>query len=455
MKKILIILLLPALLFSCKKNNIGDFEVFITPDRFEFEPMPGGAVMKFTLTEEHSEVYQVEAVYKDDWNNNAYVLSGELVLDGLVKAGTIPVTIYLKNNKNERSDAINLSFEAEESYVSSILNDENISVEPYWNGFRILISDMPEKSVGRMHVFYRGIDKFTGKEADIMLNSFNINDNNSICRLTLNDDVWDDNGNAKIVITTEDLKNNIVSRKEFTTTYLEAELLTGISMHASSVVNSIEDENYSWRALFDGVKKTQGEDYLAFLSVNDMDQSEWIFDLGSNGSEVAYMRLHTQYWVSNVQFAAPYQLPQFASLNPGSVPAFYTTGLSIREKLPSDVEVYATNDLDGTWTKIGEYRSAQGSATFDTAWSRDCSMAAHTYIGIEQRLAYDSVEDFPELSMEVDLTGAGNTVYRYIKVKVLDNFDTFGDVAGTSGNVNDANTSEQISFSELEFFVKK
>ncbi len=459
MKKILIIFMLPLLLLSCKKDNIGSFEVLITPDRFEFEPIAGGAVMTFELSEEHSEVFQVEVSYVNDWNvpvvKSAYVLSGELILDGLIKGGDIPVTIYLKNNKNERSEPLELMFEAYESYASSILQDGNIDIEPYWNGFRILIDDMPEETAGFVNVYYVGKD-FKDDITNIPVGKFNINDSNMRSRYILDEELYDENDNITIVLETSDLKENIIAKREFEVSYLTAKMLSGVVMHSTSIKNSHETADYSWQALFDGYKNQKGSGssyYTTFLSKGNMDQSEWIFDLGDNREPLGYLRMYTQYWIATDNyFPSPFELPEAES---DASPAFYNEGLSIRDRLPSDMEIYASESIDGEWVKIGEYFSPDGSKTFLDAWCYGASNAADITVDLVSRGGVYDASGLPEIYVEVDFSDANNTPYRYVMVKVLDNFSTFGEIPGTTSSVNDLNTTEQLSFSEIEFFVKE
>ncbi len=467
MKKILLFLMLPALLFSCKGDNVGDFEVLITPDRFEFESVPGGALMTFELSEEHSEVYQIEAVYANNQGRqiikNAYVLSGELLLDGMISAGNVPVTVYLKNNKNERSEPLNLNFTALESFPSLVLKDDNLDVKPYWGGFRIVIDEeleLTEKTTGQIRVSYRGISSFTGQLADIQIGVININDNAYSTRFSPDASIWQD-GQITVVLQSEDLDANIIARREYQTTQLTgAAVAEDVIMHSSSIARSVETSDYSWKALFDGAKNYKGADYMAFLSVDDSKQSEWIFDLGVGGAIPAYLRIYTQYWIADEgYFPAPYTLP--AILLSDASPYAYLEGLSVRERLPHAVEVYGTNDVNGTWVKIGSYATEGGRLAFEGTWCQAASSAADFSIQSSERVGISAgnyegnaiEENLENVYLEVDFPGFESTNFRYIRINILDTFSTFGYFENLSESPIDYNVSGQVSFSELEIYV--
>ncbi len=486
MKNILVVLMMSIFLFSCTDDGIEVFNVETDKNTFAFTEVPGGAEMAFNLVKGHEDVFEIEVEYTNHWEQKirktAYYLTGKIVLDGFVNAETdVPVTIYLKNNRESKSLPIDTVFSTEPLEANSLLVAENnITAKSSWGGFSLKVTDTFGATDGTIYVGYRGIDPLDNKEKDLVIKSLPISEATSLGVIDVTGNaVFNSEGQGTAVVWVENEFKQLVGRSEYNVEFLQTELLAsdGIVMQDASIEKSIENgDNYGWKYLFDG--DTKGQKTLetsrihSFLSKDNMRKEEWIFDLGGE-YVLVQIRLYSAYWAS-----VSYPSPWFVAYRGSNVT--YNNGQSLISKLPSDFEIWGQTASSTEWVKLGTYNSPRGRLTVtEETWCADAVGYAYfsdldKYPPYAERTGSTTPTDIADkdpiyalLSLDVD---ENEVKYKYIKLKVLDTFVT-GALAGydddedydssRSAEVYDYDLSKwvtvgnQVAFSELEIYIKK
>ncbi len=487
MRNIIILLMLTLTLFSCEKETVETFDVELSADVFTFTEIPGGAEMNFTLVKgKHERVFEIEAEYTNHWGEKivktAYYLSEKIVLDGFVGAEqSVPVRVYVKDNKENKSQPIDLTFSTSELQSNSIITvDDNITVYNSWNGFRVQVDSTYGAEKGTMFVGYRGIDPLSNQEKDITIKSLPIADAMSLSIVDVigENAITDSDNNNTVVLWIENEYSQLVYRKEYKAKFLPTTKLDGanITMLPSSILKSVESgdtirgeivgDNYGWKYLFDG--DTKGEKSLtdfrmtSFLSKDNMRREDWQFDLGAD-YVLAQVRIYSQYWCA-VNYPSPWYVPYRGS------DEAYNRGQSLVSKIPSDFEVYGQAENSSEWVLLGTYNSPRGRVTMsEDAWYFDAvgltnSSNLELYGPYGDRVGFTILTDIANIPpvyalLSLDVT---DQKFRYLRLEVLDTFITD---AGPNTPINDdydsnrpnstGGAGNQIAFSELEVYVQE
>ena len=266
MKRFLLYLLVASVFFSCDDDK-EILDVTMKGESISFEPIFGGATMKYDLSDISTDVYYIKAEYFDRNGKNCIVkgsyLSKQMDLMGFVEeAKNVPVKITLLNQNNVESEVLELKFDTKECVAQSVAN--SVQAHPYWSGF--YVDYEAEDKGGFIHVAKVGIDPFTKVVDTLLLSTEAIRPSEEGKKnKLLFSDVCDIKTNlTDVVVWTEDLKGNILKKKQFPKIkavmagiidpgYNEEDNTLNFDFIGSSYEN--EGKKLSWKYLFDGDTK--------------------------------------------------------------------------------------------------------------------------------------------------------------------------------------------------------
>jgi len=455
MKRILYIALAASVLVACKDDN-ELFSVDISPDAFEFTPVMGGAVMKYTLPAD-PDIIAINVRYKDVYGNDI-LKSGSSTTDRLTitgfneeSAGNHAFISYVKRN-NEESQPIEVTFNTLDSAPICFIN--GAEVKSGWNGCT-LEYDNPEGTSGMAHVFYVGINPIDNKQDTILLESFPLGSGKDTRNYTPQQK---SSGNT-IIIRAEDYRGYIVKERvweniqSFNVEKLDP---SKFDIHYG---NSLEvpDEKIGLQYLTDG--DTKGTAW--FQDQNPYHYYTFISRLNGAGtdSEPMYIDLKKLRPTSEVRFYAYRYIgagkPNLANTNYIG-PQYIKNGWA--NMLPCSVTIYGCRqDIDATdfnsleWEKLGEFDQAPDTAdrerwTYTAATCGGTALGRNTFGTLAKMEAADPIYK----SIDIDINKQGNG-FRYLKIKFN---QVFYSISTESPSITNRET-RYLTLHELEIYSDK
>ena len=171
MRKILFFIGILVGFLACKDDDELRFDVPVEFRKVEFQPVPGGAVMKYFV--KSPEVYGVRVRYRDAWGElrtrEGSYLGDTLLLNGFTEARqNVPAQVSLFNRSMVESESVEMTFNTENSATVALFDD--LKVQEFWGGFSVSYT-APETVTGMVHVFYLGTNPLTGKQDSILVSS--------------------------------------------------------------------------------------------------------------------------------------------------------------------------------------------------------------------------------------------------------------------------------------------
>lgn len=449
MRYSLVILILVLVFGACKDDDNVSFGVSLTKDNLRFKPVPGGAVMYYSLPVSDN-VFGLQIRYKDARGSEVVKRSSyigdSLIIDGFNKAETnVPASVSLVDRNNNESEVINVSFDTEESSTYSFF--DNVKVGPYWGGFQVVYGGVSQSS-GMVHVMYLGTNPLTHKEDTVLLKSYPITASGDTLNFVLQQD-WD---KTTVILRTEDYRGYRVRQeiwedvKIYSTEKLALTEDNFINKQDCSVEN--EKEKIGAKYLFDGDMK--GEQRLlsgkipelySFLGGPQIQNECMIFDLGNVEVPAAvriYGALKSLEW--------PLYSIQYTS-------SVYEIFRGIYDdKLPCAVTLYGSNDKDSdNWVRLGSFKQ-ESEALPQDRWSERCNNGTENFFGYttekELKAALPACAEIL-LPCHEEMSG-----FRYIKL-VVDELFKYVYFAGATPMVTVINTQDYVAIQELEIYVKK
>ena len=170
-RKILFLLVLFSGFFACKEDEDLSFDVPVEFRKLDFQPVPGGAMMKYYV--KNADVYGVRVRYSDAWGElrtrEGSYLGDTLLLTGFTEARqNVPAQISFFNRSFVESEAIEATFNTENSATVALF--DSLRVQEFWGGFSVSYT-APETVTGMVHVFYMGTNPLTGELDSILMSS--------------------------------------------------------------------------------------------------------------------------------------------------------------------------------------------------------------------------------------------------------------------------------------------
>jgi len=462
MRKILFFLLALVAFVACKDDDDNGFDVPVEFRKISFDPVPGGAVMRYRLPD-NMDIFGVRASYQDAYGRQLVkegtYLTDTLLLNGFTEAReNEPVRLTFLNSNLKESAPIEMTFNTQDAAAVALF--DNLTVNPFWDGFSVIYSS-PKTVEGTVHVFYVGINPLTKQEDNILMGSYPIMEGGD----TLNFELKQALDELKVVIRTDDFDGNTVK----TQLYQGIDALTMEQLSPDQFTFSypdylkIEDEPHQigLQYLFDGEKKganyrknrMQGDKYKfgTWVVGPNAFGERFIIDFGTPRIPAmlrgdAFLYHGWDYPYANPNWPDP-TLDMF-------VCDLWTSNYHTR--LPAKIKVYGTNATNPQTAALSECtllytldEDPSWNSFYNTAWCRftDCSHGP-----INKTEAYRYKEDAAfnaadPISLDMKCTYFGEA-YRYIFFVVE---DTWNSVRYSD---NDDNTREYITFDELEVFVK-
>lgn len=445
MRYIILVLLLFCGLLSCQDEK-SSFDFPISEEGFSFRAIPGGAVMYYKLPND-SDIFALNVRYMDAHGEECLKVGGygsdSLILDGFNAAEkNVPARISFVNERNEESQAVEVTFDTQESATYAFFND--VEVLPYWDGFQVKYKTSEQVS-GMVHVFYLGTNPLTQQPDTILVKSSPIAKGEN----TLFFPLQQAREMNTVIVRTEDFRGYRVRQKVWEN--VEAYQVEKLNLTASEFIDvrnlSIEnDEDMSGiKYLFDG--DTKGSQRMTtyetakvytFVAGPDAVGAPFIINLKENKIP-ARIRLYGLLKMQGLSYSGV----NWGTGVPDS-PLGSIWGGSITAKIPCAITVYGGNEENGdesSWTKLGSFYQSPSTAE-DERWCAQCISAGLQVTNIDELNAADPAYIevlFPETA----------TTYRYLKLVVDDTF------YANSAAYEDSNSGNYITIHELEIYTKK
>ena len=430
--------------FACQDDDDTSFGIKMSQEGIRFKPVPGGAVMYYTLPSE-SDVFALNVRYSDFRGHEVLKVGSygcdSLILDGFNQAQKgILARVSLVNRSNEESSPIEVTFDTEDSAPYAFFDQAEVT--SFWNGF-MMSYQTPDIVAGMVHVLYLGTNPLTQQLDTLLLKSFPINQGGD----TLFFQLQQERANNVVIIRTEDYRGYRVRQK----------IWDNIEAYQTRKVNGNELEFID----------VQG---LSVESENDKVGVKYLFDGDTKGEQRrnanSMLSLYT-FLAGPQAWGAPFILDMKEKVTPASIRIYGMLNMNIkfpsavhgkwsnhvdgdtgdwwlgvyRDKLPSAITVYASNDKDGNdWVKIGNFYQHYNTSE-EFRWSHRCTSKDFVIKDIEALEAADPAY------CEVEFVPSQEK-YRYLKL-VVDEIFNFNQYRWTY------NKSFYLTMHELEVYIKK
>lgn len=416
MKKNIIFLLALMLAFVGCKDEEQAFAPGIGSEAFSFKPIAGGAVMKYQLPAD-ANVVGVNVRYKDfkgaEILRSGSVYGDSLVLVGFNEARTdIPATVTLVRKDGSESAPISTSFSTNDSGAYAFFN--GVKVSSGWNGF-FISTDNPADANGIAHVFYLGVNPYTGKNDTILLKDFVIKAGKDTMEFALKQKIE----NNTIIIRTEDFRGYMVREEVYPNIYAYNTDKLDPSYITFQCAKSIEDETRMMgsKYLFDGDLK--GETYYP-----DKDNSKFRFYVaGPQATNVPmYLDLGKNRLCAQVRLYAMRYVNRRIGVSTDRVYGSLF-GYNYFDKLPCDVEVFGAREGSGTtyddmtWERLGGFTQDRQTTT-NERWCAGTFNDGFQVDGKQQIYSsLEAVQDASPLYMTIGFMPDKEALgYRYLKI---------------------------------------
>ncbi len=420
-----ICLLLFGVLFACHDDDNACLEVPVAEEDIWFTPVSGGAVMHYRVSGP-TDVYAVCARYTDAQGKKMTVSSSvyqdTLVLLGFNEAReSVPVEIVFTDKNNVESAPVYRTFSTLVSGPYAFL--DGVEMEEAWNGVNLRFNYDGE-ATGLINVYYVGKNAYTQKTDTLFASNMSIVKEKKEAFFGINFD-HDEN---TVVVEVEDYRGYVAHRKVWTgVKNFASEMLPVSEFELKDPGNwSLEDplQEFGIKYLTDGDKK--GYKRLATGNSN-----VYYTYCTKNGAKGSYVLVD----MKQARVPASVRLYSLFNLTEASIywnDPFY---MNYDDRLPSDIKAYGSNDEED-WALLGSYYTYPYESAAN-GWG-------NSYVGpLKTRTQMDLVDPrYCEIVFKL-----GEDAYRFLKVQVD---GTFSKNSGLW-----ANTKENISYHELEVYVKK
>lgn len=467
-RKILFLLMILIAFVACKDDDENGFDVPVEFRKVAFDPVPGGAVMRYRLPD-NMDIFGVRARYNDAYGRQLVkegtYLTDTLLLNGFAEARTdVPVRLTFLNSNLEESASLEMTFNTADAATVALF--DNLVVNPFWGGFNVTYSS-PSVVEGTVHVFYVGINPTTKQEDNILVGSYPIVEGGD----TLNFELKQALDELKVVIRTDDFEGNTVKTQIYEgIDALAMEMLSPDRFTFSFPTTlAIEDEPHEIgvKYLFDGQKKganyrknyQKGDRYKygTFVAGPNAFGERFIIDFGT--PKVPAMLRGDAFLFHGQSY--PYANPSWPDPN---IDMFVATlwNAVYTSRLPAVIKVYGTNAADPKNVPLSECsilyvldEDPGWSNFYSNAW---CRYSDYSYGPNLSANAFKNQDDnaFNAAgSISLDMKcNYYNEAYRYVFFIVEDTW-----MSSRWQNQYpygyEENANEYITFDELEVFVKK
>lgn len=446
--------------FACKDDDVTGFDAQTEFRNIKFEPMPGGAIMRYYLPE-NEDIYGIRVRYSNAWNElqirESSYLSDSLMLTGFTEAQTdVHAQVCFFNRQMQESEPLEVVFSTEKSATVAIF--DSLTVNPFWGGFNVTYRT-PETVNGIIHVFYLGINPYTHSMDSILMASLPITEGGD----TLNFVMTTPQESIDVIVRTDSYDGKRVKQKVITDVpCLIMDTLTPADFDFRFTGNIVESEEYevSERYLLDGDKKgfgfrknrLNGEryKYSTFVAGPYAFGERFIVDLREPKVPAAvnlyaYMYLGDNYPLG--EGANPFALEIWTGCYPTRLPCqitlYGTNETPETVDLSTCAKLFQLNDpvSQSYWDEYSwaKYTDCNGSGAYELFPTYGTSWLDKT---VEEMEAADPVV----LNMLCNYTGAK---YRYLIFVVT---DTYSSGRWATDDYED-NVKEYVSFNELEVCV--
>ena len=462
-RKLLFLVLAGMGFFACKDDDVTGFDAVTEFRHIDFEPKPGGALMRYYLPE-NEDIYGVRVRYLNAWNElqtrESSYLSDSLMLTGFTEAQTnVTAQVSFFDRNMAETEPMEVTFSTEKSATVAVF--DSLTVNPFWGGFNVTYRT-PETVNGIIHVFYLGVNPYTHAMDSILMASLPITEGGD----TLNFVMTEPQDSIDVIIRTDNYEGKRVKQ----------EIVRGLPC---LVMDTLTPADFDFHFTGDIV---ENEDYMV--------GEEYLFDGDKRGFGYRDMLLSGQRYKYSTFVAGPYAFDErfIVDLREAKVPAAvnlyaymylgdqsyplsgaedYPLAIELwtgcyRSRLPCKIILYGTNEnpetvdlstcaklfalddpvsnayADGeSWTK---YTDNYGSGSYELFPTYGTSWLDKT---VEEMEAADPVI----LNMLCNYTG---TAYRYLIFVVTDTYSS----GRWANDEYEDNVKEYVSFNELEVCVK-
>lgn len=467
MRKILCFLLALVAFVACKDDDDNGFDVPVEFRKITFDPVPGGAVMRYRLPD-NMDIFGVRARYNDAYGRQL-VKEGTYLMDTLLLNGFAearenePVQLTFLNSKLEESAPVEMTFNTEDAATVALF--DNLTVNPFWGGFNVTYTS-PKTVEGTVHIFYIGINPSTKQKDNILVGSYPIMEGGD----TLNFELKQALDELKVVVRTDDFDGNTV----------KSQLYEGIDALAMEQLSpdkftfsypkalEIEDEAHEIgvRYLFDGKKKganyrknrLQGDRYKfgTWVAGPNAFEERFIIDFGEPKVPAmlrgdAFLYHGWDYPYANPAWPDP-TLDMFVC---NLWNAVYTSRLACK------IKVYGTNAANPQTVALDQCALLYAldedpgwSNFYSNAW---CRFSDYSQGPVDSKSAFKGKEDkefdaADPITLDMKCNYSGEA-YRYVFFIVEDTWMSHRWPTRYPYGYEE-NTKEYITFDELEVFVK-
>ena len=171
-RKLLFIALLSCGCWACSDDD-DVFDMSMTQEGIRFTPMPGGAIMHYTLPENEN-IMNIKVRYKDahgvDMLRVGSYVADSLTIIGFDEAQTgVPAQVTLADKHGVESEPINVTFDTQDSGPIEFF--KSVEVSSGWNGF-VVKYNISRNTEGLANVFYVGENPTTNTQDTLLVSSF-------------------------------------------------------------------------------------------------------------------------------------------------------------------------------------------------------------------------------------------------------------------------------------------
>ena len=463
-RKILCFLSVLVAFVACKDDDEVGFDVPVEFRKISFEPIPGGAVMRYKL-HEGMDVFGVRATYKNAYGKKlvkeSVYLNDSILLNGFTEARTgEPVMLTFLNDNLQESAPVEMKFDTKDAATVALF--DNLEVTPFWGGFSVIYRS-PELVEGSVHIYYVGINPVTQKEDNILIGTYPIIEGGD----TLNFELKQSLDELNVVVRTDDYDGNQVKTEIYegiaalTMEQLSSDQFT--FSYSKDLCIEDEDHEIGYKYLFDGKKK--GANYRKNRLAGDKYKyGTWV--AGPNAFEERFIvdfkspkipaMLRGDVFVCH-GWSYPYADPSYPDPTLDQFVCTIWNSVYI-SRLPCKIKVYGTNDdpVNVSLSKCALLYSLNENPSFsnfyDNAWCRfsDCTEGPTPWDNYYNKKDDASFEVAEPISLDMKCNYTGKA-FRYVFFVVEDTWNS-----RRWGDENwEENGKEYISFDELEVFVKK
>lgn len=457
-RKLLFIALLSCGCWACSDDD-DVFDMSMTQEGIRFTPMPGGAIMHYTLPENEN-IMNIKVRYKDahgvDMLRVGSYVADSLTIIGFDEAQTgVPAQVTLADKHGVESEPINVTFDTQDSGPIEFF--KSVEVSSGWNGF-VVKYNISRNTEGLANVFYVGENPTTNTQDTLLVSSFLLSSTGRDSLTFSPQQVLD---SYDVVIRVENFRGYVVGQRMWNDiAALPADTIpaSDFSFLGCLAANgddlTIDDPAARLGAsyLFDGDKKGEQtrtaapyEQFFTYLAGPGAIGRPLVVDYGTP-RKTAEVRLFA---MLNVEMYFPSM--QVYPYNPYSQ---MWDGRALDE-IPCQVTLYGTNSDDyldeSSWVSLGSFTQDPDIAKA----SRYCPHSIdsdETFLSTtSQRIPYESLDNYDDEYLAITCQ-PNQEAYRYVLIVVEDCFNLVEGVSYPGGP--GANINGYVTINELEILAE-